>query len=162
MECSDRILQVDPVAVRCYAPGFHQTCTPTEGWQKFLHRIKDEPPTLVLCEATGGYEKNVVIALAEAEVPFRVVNAARVRDYVKSLGILAKTNKIDAKVLAQFAAERILKSLIVWRRQLIKTRTIIGTNSSMLLTRPSGLAGKMSKEKTEPGAVAPELPLRAL
>ena|GEM_PF-2975628 len=44
-----------------------------EGWQEFLHWIKDEPPTLVLCEATGGYEKNFVIALAEAGIPFRVV-----------------------------------------------------------------------------------------
>jgi transposase len=107
-----------------------------EGWQDFLKWIKDEPTALVLCEATGGYEKNFVIALAEAEVPFRVVNPARVRDYAKSLGILAKTDKLDAKVLAKFAAERRLepqqipdeiqrnlKELIVWRRQLIKTRT---------------------------------------
>ena len=107
-----------------------------EGWQEFLNWIKDTPPTLVLCEATGGYEKNFVLALASAEVPFRVVNPARIRNYAKSLGILAKTDNIDAKVLAKFAAERKLepqqipdetqrklKELIVWRKQLIKTRT---------------------------------------
>jgi len=97
------------------------------------------PPTLVLCEATGGYEKNFVIALADAEVPFRVVNPKRARDYAKSLGVLAKTDKLDAKILAQYAAERKfvpqqmpsetsrrLKELIVWRRQLIATRTAHG------------------------------------
>ena len=107
-----------------------------EGFKQFLKWCKETPPTLVLCEATGGYEKNFVIALAEAEVHFRVVNPARARDFAKSLGILAKTDKLDAKVLAQFAAERKftpqqipdetqrrLKELIVWRRQLIATRT---------------------------------------
>ena len=102
-----------------------------ESWKQFLQWIKDEPPTLVLCEATGGYEKNFVLALADAEVPFRVVNPARVRDFAKSCGILGKTDKLDAKVLATFAAERKLepqklqdetqrklKELIGWRRQL--------------------------------------------
>jgi transposase len=121
-----------------FPDGLHKQFTNSEeGWQDFLQWIKDTPPTLVLCEATGGYEKNFVIALAHDEVPFRVVNPARVRDYAKSLGILAKTDKIDAKVLAKFAAERNLepqqmpdetqrklKELIVWRRQLIKTRTM--------------------------------------
>jgi transposase len=107
-----------------------------EGFKLFLKWSKETPPTLVICEATGGYEKNFVIALEEEEVPFRVVNPARARDYAKSLGVLAKTDKLDAKVLAQFAAERKfspqklpdetqrrLKELIVWRRQLIATRT---------------------------------------
>lgn len=108
-----------------------------EGWKQFLQWIKDEPPALVLCEATGGYEKNFVIALADADVPFRVVNPARVRDFAKSHGILAKTDKLDAKVLAKFAAERRLepqqlrdetqrklKELIGWRRQLVKAKTV--------------------------------------
>ena len=111
------------------------TNTP-EGWKQFLQWIKDEPPTLVLCEATGGYEKNFVITLADADVPFRVVNPARVRDFAKSHGILAKTDTLDAKVLAKFAAERRLepqklqdetqrqlKELAGWRRQLVKAKT---------------------------------------
>lgn len=108
-----------------------------EGYKLFRQWIKDTPPKLVLCEATGGYEKNFVIALADEDVPFRVVNPARARDFAKSCGILAKTDKIDAKVLAQFAAERNfepqkmpdetqrrLKELVTWRRQLIQTRTV--------------------------------------
>jgi transposase len=47
-----------------------------EGFKQFLKWIKETPPTLVLCEATGGYEKNFVIALADNDVPFRVINPA--------------------------------------------------------------------------------------
>jgi transposase len=108
-----------------------------EGFKQFLKWCKEMPTTLVICEATGGYEKNFVFALADAEIPFRVVNPARVRDFAKSCGILAKTDKLDAKVLAKFAAERRLepqklqdetqrrlKELIGWRRQLVKARTM--------------------------------------
>lgn len=109
----------------------------TEGFQLFLQWIKDDPPQLVLCESTGGYEKQFVLALADADVPFRVVNPARVRDFARSHGILAKTDSLDAKILAKFASERRLaprqmpdetqrnlKELIVWRRQLLKARTM--------------------------------------
>jgi len=108
-----------------------------EGWKEFLKWGKEMLPTLIICEATGGYEKNFVLALADAEIPFRVVNPARVRDFAKSCGILAKTDKLDAKVLAKFAAERRLepqklqdetqrklKELIGWRRQLVKAKTM--------------------------------------
>ena len=114
-----------------------QFANTSEGWKEFLLWIKGTPPTLVLCEATGGYEKNFVITLADVEVPFRVVNPARVRDFAKSYGILAKTDKLDAKILAKFAAERQLepqkmqdetqqklKELIGWRRQLVKAKTM--------------------------------------
>jgi len=123
-------------AYRTHDKATQQFPNSKEGYKMFLKWIKETPPTLVLCEATGGYEKNFVIALADAEVPFRVVNPARARDYAKSRGILAKTDKLDAKILAQFAAERKfapqqipdetqrqLKELIVWRRQLIAART---------------------------------------
>lgn len=113
-----------------------QFANSTEGFGLFLKWIKQTDVKLVLCEATGGYEKSFTIALADAEIPFRVINPLRIRDYAKSLGILAKTDKLDAKVLAKFATERnlspqqmpsetqlLLKELITWRRQLIKART---------------------------------------
>ena len=125
-------------AYRTHDKATKQFSNTKDGFKQFLKWCKETPPTLVLCEATGGYEKNFVIALADAEVPFRVVNPARARDYARSLGVLAKTDKLDAKILAQFAAERKfspqqipdktqrqLKELIVWRRQLIATRTAL-------------------------------------
>jgi transposase len=61
------------------------------------------PLDLVVLEATGGYEIAVVAALTGAGVPVVVVNARQVRDFARAVGRLAKTDTIDAAVLAQFA-----------------------------------------------------------
>ena len=58
--------------------------------------------TLVVLEATGGYEALTVAKLAAAAIPVVVVNPRQVRDFAKSLGRLAKTDRIDARVLALF------------------------------------------------------------
>jgi transposase len=60
-------------------------------------------PTLVVLEATGGYETAVAAALALAGLPVAVVNPRQVRDFARALGYLAKTDAIDAGVLARFA-----------------------------------------------------------
>lgn len=59
----------------------------------------------IVVEATGGYEAKVVLQLAAAKFPVVVVNPRQVRDYARGLGILAKTDHLDATVLARFAAE---------------------------------------------------------
>ena len=66
-------------------------------------RLSAPAPTLVVLEATGGYETAVVTALAIAHVPVTVVNPRQVRDFARAIGRLAKTDAIDAAVLAQFA-----------------------------------------------------------
>ena len=58
---------------------------------------------LIVLEATGGYERDVVAALLAAELPVAVVNPRQVRDFARATGRLAKTDRIDASVLAQFA-----------------------------------------------------------
>jgi transposase len=93
-------------------------------------------PTLVVLEATGGYETDVVAALALAGLPVAVVNPRQVRDFAKALGRLAKTDAIDATVLAQFgarvqpeprplpdAAHQALAALVTRRRQLVEMLT---------------------------------------
>ena len=90
----------------------------------------------VVMEASGGYEQSVVAALAAAGLPVVVVNARQVRDFARALGILAKTDRIDARVIAQFAQVvnpevRVLKSadlqeleaLVARRRQLLEMLT---------------------------------------
>ena len=62
------------------------------------------PPTLVVVEATGGYELALVGALGAAGIPVVVVNPRQVRDFARATGQLAKTDRIDAQVLAHFAA----------------------------------------------------------
>jgi transposase len=68
-----------------------------------VSRLNDLQPVLVVLEATGGYEAPLAAALAAAGLPVAVVNPRQVRDFAKSNGRLAKTDRIDAAVLAHFA-----------------------------------------------------------
>lgn len=98
-------------------------------------RLCNEPPTLIVMEATGGLETTLASALAAAGLPVAVVNPRQVRDYAKACGRLAKTDRLDALVLAAFAAAirpqvrplpdedtRALGDLLARRRQLIDRR----------------------------------------
>ena len=66
-------------------------------------QLQDLSPTAVVLEATGGIELPLVAALATASLPVVVVNPRQVRDFAKSTGQLAKTDRLDAMVLAHFA-----------------------------------------------------------
>jgi transposase len=90
-------------------------------------------PTLIVLEATGGYERAVTVALAAAGLPVLVANPRQVRDFAKATGQLAKTDRLDAAVLAQFAARvqpavrplpdattQALRELVTRRRQLVE------------------------------------------
>ena len=74
------------------------------GIAKLVQWLKEKQPTLIVLEPTGGFEKLVVAELTQAGLPVVVVNAKRVRDFARATGRLAKTDKLDAKVLAHFAA----------------------------------------------------------
>jgi transposase len=91
--------------------------------------------TRIVLEATGGYETSLAAGLAAAGLPVAVVNPKRVRDFAKASGILAKTDRLDAKVLARFAAvivppvrplpdeaQRELAELLDRRMQLVSMR----------------------------------------
>ncbi|HEX9030006.1 MAG TPA: IS110 family transposase [Anaerolineales bacterium] len=96
-------------------------------------QLLPQPPRLIIVEATGGLETDLVAALGAAQLPVVVVNPRQVRDFAKSLGRLAKTDRIDAQVLAHFgeavrpeprplpdAPARELQAHLVRRRQLIE------------------------------------------
>ena len=108
----------------------------TKPMKALIKKLKTYAPELVVLEATGGYEITVGIALADAGLPVAIVNPRQVRDYARALGILAKTDKIDAYVIARFAQdvkpeargqltfkELELKSLVVRRQQLVEMRS---------------------------------------
>jgi transposase len=59
---------------------------------------------IIVLEATGGYERGLVAALGDAELPVVVVNPRQVRDFARATGKLAKTDAIDARVLSEFAS----------------------------------------------------------
>ena len=72
------------------------------GIAEALRRLEVLAPALVVLEATGGYEAPVAAALGAAGLPVAVVNPRQVRDFAKSTGKLAKTDALDARVLALF------------------------------------------------------------
>ena len=73
------------------------------GIARLLERLGEAAPTLVVLEATGGYESVVAGAIAGQGIAVAVVNPRQVRDFAKATGVLAKTDRIDARVLARFA-----------------------------------------------------------
>lgn len=103
------------------------------GIQAVVQRLNELSPTLIVLEATGGLERSITGALGSAPLPVVVVNPRQVRDFAKATGQLAKTDRIDAEVLARFAeavrpplrplADELsleLRALIARRRQLIE------------------------------------------
>ena len=73
------------------------------GIARLLEQLGAVAPTLVVLEATGGYESVVAGAIVARGIPVAVVNPRQVRDFAKATGVLAKTDRIDARVLARFA-----------------------------------------------------------
>ena len=77
----------------------------TAGFKTLIALVRGiKAPCVVCCEATGGYERNLMKTLVDEQVRIIRFNPKRVRDYAKSQGILAKTDRIDAKVIAEYAA----------------------------------------------------------
>jgi len=79
------------------------TTNDDDGISGLVSKLKEQTPHLVLLEATGGLERRVLARLVGAGVPAMAINPRNVRDFAKSLGKLAKTDRIDAIVLARFA-----------------------------------------------------------
>jgi transposase len=103
------------------------------GLEALVDRLRALGPQLVALEATGGFETIVAAALAGAELPVAIVNPAQIRAFAKALGQRAKTDPIDALVIARFAeatrpepralpdeATRLLAELVARRRQIIE------------------------------------------
>ena len=108
--------------------------------------IQPLTPALVLFEATGGWEMNAVRHLAAKRLPLVVINPRQVRDFAKATGQLAKTDAIDARILARFGQAvrpevrplkseelRKLDALITRRRQIVEMITI---ERNRLVTAP--------------------------
>jgi transposase len=74
-----------------------------EGFDELVGRLEDPHPTLVVLEASGGFERPVTAALAAAKMAVCVVNPRQSRDFARATGKLAKTDRLDAHVLARFA-----------------------------------------------------------
>lgn len=120
------------------------TCVPNndKGLKKLLSLLKKQERSnneigLVLCEATGGYEKKLTNFMLANKMPMHVAHANKIRLFAKARGLLAKTDKIDAYVIAEYGQimqpkvtevlrteeEKLLAELVRRREQLVKDRS---------------------------------------
>ncbi len=115
-------------------PSGEQWSVPNDeaGVAALVDRLRPLHPTLLVCEATGGFERAAIALLAAASLPVVVANPRQIRDFARATGELAKTDQIDAAILALFAervrptprplpdeATRLLDALLTRRRQLL-------------------------------------------
>jgi transposase len=107
-----------------------------KGIQRFINRIKGLSVSLVAFESSGAYERELLYALLDSKVPCAVLNPKQVRDFAKAKGVLAKTDRLDAKVISHFAEvmkpekhraisqeEKNIEALVRRRRQLVEMKT---------------------------------------
>lgn len=141
----------------------HRLENSTDGASRLLKMLPTPGTALIVVEATGGYEREVVGALVADGHRVAVVNPRQVRDFARALNILAKTDRIDAAVLAEFA-EKVrpiprkkqgrneeLRELVARRRQLVEHRTAEKNRIAMGVTRLVrksilGLIGAINKD----------------
>jgi transposase len=126
------------------------------GLDQLVARCGALGPTLIVLEATGGYEITVAAALASAKLPLAVVNPRQVRAFARALGRLAKTDRLDAEVIALFA-EKVrpeprpvadeealaLGELVARRRQLVEM-IVMETNRKRQVRDP-GLRARIAE-----------------
>lgn len=126
------------------------------GWDELTAKFKEVNVDLVVLEATGGYERGLVCALQDAGISVARVNPRQARDFAKSMGVLAKTDQVDARTLRDFAdvlarhkdrAKYItpmldehrqqLAELMTRRRQLVDMRVAEGNHLEHAQAKPS-------------------------
>lgn len=123
------------VAVGEKGPAWSETNN-VEGIARLLQRLVALQPQLIVVESTGGLERPLVVELEHATLPVALVNPRRVREFAKAIGLAAKTDKLDARLLARFArdvkpqptrlpseADQHLSALLARRKQLIDMLT---------------------------------------
>jgi len=106
------------------------------GWQELVEKAKELNPSLMVVEASGGIEQPVVAELYLEKLPVAIVNPTRVRNFARSTGQLAKTDKLDARLIAHFAQavrpkvrplrtaeQEHLNALVTRRRQVVQILT---------------------------------------
>ena len=107
------------------------------GWRALCRRLKSVEPVAIGVEASGGYERDLTHALLAADLPVRMVNAWKLRQFAKAAGLLAKNDRVDAHAIAWFTAtlpsravrrdpaREHLAELVRARRQLVDAKQVV-------------------------------------
>jgi len=110
------------------------------GHRKLIKALRAWPcPIHLICEATGGYEHNLLMALHQAQIPFTLVNPRQVRDFARASGFLAKTDRLDAAMLAEYGR--------VFQPEATLARSQIQQRLQALVTRRQELLGLLIQEQ---------------
>lgn len=138
MSSSKRIVGIDVAKHKCdiyFLQEKRHQCVTSKEYHDFAQSLAEARPDLVVMEATGGYERTLAGLLAASGIPFAIVNPRQVRDFAKATNQLAKTDAIDARIIALFAEAvnveakplldedtQALRDLMERRRQLVAMR----------------------------------------
>ena len=128
---------------------YWQITNDVKGRQDLIQRLKDLEARLIVVEASGGLEQPVVRELDQENLPVAVVNPTRVRNFARSAGQLAKTDKLDAKIIAQFAQ--------AMRPKVRPMRTTQQEHLDALVTRRRQVVDTITAEKNRKGTAHPAL-----
>jgi transposase len=146
----------------CVAGTQQRVPNDADGWTELTAMLQAVNVDLVVLEATGGYERGLVCALQGAGLCVARVNPRQARDFAKSLGVLAKTDQADARVLRDFAnvlachadrlkfiapmieqARQVLAELMTRRRQLVDMRVAESNRLTPLEGLPPEVNGRI-------------------
>lgn len=120
-----------------------------DGIANLVGKLQAVSPELVVIESTGGLEQPALLALDQAGIAVALVNPRRVRHFAQSIGLLAKTDKLDARLLARFA------------RDAKPARTILPSAKdrqlSALAKRRKQVLDMLTAEKNRQGTASPEM-----
>ena len=152
------VSQQDIVVALAGEPELWTLTNDSAGHSTLLERLRTHRPVRIVVEATGGYERAVVAALSAAQLPVLIVNARQIRDFARATGQLAKTDAIDAQMIARFAAviqpavrplpneaQEQLDALVLRRRQLVEMLVA----ERLRLQQATGRARRMSRQSIE-------------
>jgi len=125
------------------------------GIARVVQQLCKAQPSLVVIESTGGLERNIIAELCADGLPVALVHPGRVREYAKSAGLLAKTDRLDARILVRFGvaigpqptrlpsvAEQELAALVTRRHQVIEMQV---AERNRLPTAPATVKERISK-----------------
>jgi transposase len=152
----------------CVLPGgqTHTFTNDAAGHAKLVALGQSLGQVLLVMEATGGYERHALFALQDASLNVALVNPRQLRDFAKGIGQLAKTDALDAAVLAQFARmvapsatpvtsekQRELEALVTRRRQLLEVRVAeenrMGQTTDRFIKKSLGRVIKMINQQIQ-------------
>lgn len=114
---------------------FQQIENSVDGRKSFLEQLAKLPDCLVVFESTGTYGWDLMFDLSEAKIPMHCVNPKFIRDYARGCGILPKTDRIDAKIIAWYGVQRELKPQPPLSRERIELMELIRLRRSILKKR---------------------------